>query len=60
MAAGEARVKAPSGVQAPIVILAAQIVEDVSELCTRMAIINHGKPLDPSKGVEQGRRPARR
>ena len=34
-----------TGVQPPIVILAAHIIEDISELCTRMAIINRGEIL---------------
>ena len=38
-----------------VVLLSTHIVEDVSELCTRMAIINHGKILleaEPSRAVE--------
>ena len=41
-----------------IVILSTHIVEDVSELCTRMAIINKGKILqeaEPLKAVENGK-----
>ncbi|MDX1751770.1 MAG: ABC transporter ATP-binding protein [Salinimicrobium sediminis] len=38
-----------------VVILSTHIVEDVSELCTRMAIINHGEILqetEPFKAIE--------
>lgn len=34
-----------NGEQAPIVILATHIIEDISELCTQMAIINRGEIL---------------
>ncbi|UYZ61101.1 ABC transporter ATP-binding protein [Hymenobacter latericus] len=39
-----------------VVILSTHIVEDVAELCTRMAIINHGRILleaEPLRAVEQ-------
>ena len=31
--------------QAPIVILATNIIEDISELCTQMALLNRGEVL---------------
>ena len=42
--------------QRSVVVLSTHIVEDVSELCTRMAIIQEGRILleaDPSKAVEE-------
>jgi ABC-type Na+ transport system ATPase subunit NatA len=32
--------------QAPIVILATHLIEDISELCTQMALLNRGEVLE--------------
>jgi ABC-type multidrug transport system ATPase subunit len=42
--------------ESAVVILSTHIVEDVSELCTRMAIINHGEILlkaEPLRAIDQ-------
>ena len=42
--------------QTPVVILAATIIEDISELCTQMAILNRGEMLfeaDLRRAIEE-------
>ncbi|MEO6222969.1 MAG: oxygenase MpaB family protein, partial [Vicinamibacterales bacterium] len=47
-----------NGEQAPVVILARNLIDDISDLCVRMAIINHHelRPAEPTdRPDEQGR-----
>jgi ABC-type uncharacterized transport system ATPase subunit len=46
------------GDQAPIVILATHLIEDISELCTQMAAINRGE--DQLRRVTEARTLARK